>query len=86
MDFPLAFCESSALNAPGGDITSVVGGKETQTADVGGRQRWGERTVTCVDLEPGDVARDHGGSRPNGRICAPRSPLVELPLVQMCVD
>lgn len=42
--------------------------------------------VTYADLEPGDFTRDCDGSRLNGRNFAPRSPLVELPLVQMWVD
>ena len=83
---PLAVCEISALNAPGGDSTSVVSGQETQTTDVGGKQRGGECMVTYADLEPGDFTRDCDGSRLNGRTFAPRSPLVELPLVQMWVD
>lgn len=81
LDFPLAFCEIPALNAPGGDSTSVISGKETQTTDVGG-----EYMVTCVDLEPGNFTRDRDGSRLNGRTFAPSSPSVELPLVQMWVE
>ena len=64
----------------------MVSGKETQTTNVGGKQRGGERMVTYADLEPGDFTRDCDGSRLNGRTFAPRSPLVELPLVQMWVD